>query len=77
MLFRSGITVNSIAPGIVESEIHAHLGAERRAALPALVPSGRLTTPEEIAEAIYYLVSPAASQITGQIIHVNGGMYLA
>jgi 3-oxoacyl-[acyl-carrier protein] reductase len=71
------ITVNSVAPGVVETEIHAQLSAAQRAMLPTLVPSGRLTTSAEIAETIYYLVSPAASAITGQVIHVNGGMYFA
>jgi 3-oxoacyl-[acyl-carrier protein] reductase len=71
------ITVNSVAPGIVETEIHTQLSAAQHALLPTLIPSGRLTTPAEIAEAVYYLVSPAAREITGQIIHINGGMYLA
>jgi 3-oxoacyl-[acyl-carrier protein] reductase len=72
-----GITVNSVAPGIVDTGIHSHLSAAQREALPALVPTGRLTTPEEIAAAVGYLVSPAARDITGQVIHVNGGMYFA
>ncbi|MFN0109095.1 MAG: SDR family NAD(P)-dependent oxidoreductase [Blastocatellia bacterium] len=71
------ITVNSVAPGIVETEIHAQLSAAQRAVLPSLVPSGRLTTAAEIAEKVHYLVSPATASITGQVIHVNGGMYLA
>ncbi len=71
------ITVNSVAPGIVATEIHAQLSATQRAVLPTLVPSGRLTTAAEIAETIHYLVSPAAASITGQVIHVNGGMYFA
>lgn len=71
------ITVNSVAPGIVETEIHAQLNAAQRAILPTLIPSGRLTTSEEIAAAVLYLVSPAAREITGQVIHINGGMYFA
>lgn len=72
-----GITVNSIAPGIVETELHAQLSEAQRAQLPSLIPTGRFTTVKEIAAAVGYLVSPAASQITGQIIHINGGMYFA
>lgn len=72
-----GITVNSVAPGIVETEIHAQLSAAQRTLLPTLVPAGRLTTVAEIAEAVQYLVLPAAASVTGQVIHVNGGMYLA
>lgn len=72
-----GITVNSIAPGIVESELHAQLTNAQRAMLPSLIPTQQLTTTEEIAAAINYLVSPAASQVTGQILHINGGMYFA
>ena len=72
-----GIMVNSVAPGIVETEIHAQLSAAQRAILPTLIPSGRLTTSEEIAATVLYLVSPAAREITGQVIHINGGMYFA
>lgn len=72
-----GITVNSVAPGIVETEIHAQLTTAQRETLPTLIPTGRLTARAEIAEAVSYLVSPGASQITGQIIHINGGMYFA
>jgi 3-oxoacyl-[acyl-carrier protein] reductase len=72
-----GITVNSIAPGVVETELHAQLSEAQRAQSPALIPSGRLTTTEEIAAAVSYLISPAASQMTGQILHINGGMYFA
>lgn len=72
-----GITVNSLAPGIVATELHAQLSEAQRALLPSLVPTGQLTTVEEIAAAVSYLVSPAARQITGQVIHINGGMYFA
>jgi 3-oxoacyl-[acyl-carrier protein] reductase len=71
------ITVNSVAPGIVETEIHSQLTAAQRETLPAFIPTDRLTTSAEIAEAVCYLVSPATSQITGQVIHINGGMYFA
>lgn len=71
------ITVNSVAPGLVETEIHAQLSEAQRALLPTLVPAGRRTTAAEIAAAIHYLVSPAAESVTGQVIHINGGMYFA
>jgi len=72
-----GITVNSIAPGIVETELHAQLSEAQRAQLPALIPTGRLTTTEEIAAAVSYLIAHTSSQITGHTIHINGGMYFA
>lgn len=72
-----GITVNSLAPGIVATELHAQLSEAQRATLPDRIPSGRLTNPAEIAAAVSWLVSPTASQITGQVIHINGGMYFA
>lgn len=72
-----GITVNSVAPGIVATEIHAQLSDEQKAQLPALVPAGRLATPQEIAAATCFLASPAARHITGQTLHINGGMYFA
>lgn len=72
-----GIAVNSVAPGIVETEIHAQLSAEQRTLLPTLVPAGRLTTTEEVAEVVCFLATTASPHITGQIIHVNGGMYFA
>ncbi|MDX2030500.1 MAG: 3-oxoacyl-ACP reductase family protein [Blastocatellia bacterium] len=72
-----GIAVNSVAPGVVETEIHAQLSQERRAQLPGLIPTGRLASPEEIAEVVCFLAASAGSQLTGQVIHVNGGMYFA
>lgn len=72
-----GITVNSVAPGIVETEIHAHLPQASRDQLPALVPSGRLATSAEVAEVVRFLASSTSNHITGQVIHVNGGMYFS
>jgi 3-oxoacyl-[acyl-carrier protein] reductase len=72
-----GITVNSVAPGIVATEIHASMSPARRAELPALVPLGRLASSEEIAEMVWFLASPAGNHITGQVIHVNGGMFFS
>lgn len=70
-----GIVANSVAPGIVETEIHAHLAEEHKSQLPTLVPAGRLATAEEVAEVVCFLASSAGTHITGQVIHVNGGMY--
>ena len=72
-----GIIVNSVAPGIVETEIHAHLSEERRTQLPTLIPAGRIASAEEIAEVVCFLAAAASNHITGQVIHVNGGMYFA
>jgi 3-oxoacyl-[acyl-carrier protein] reductase len=72
-----GITVNSVAPGVVETEIHAHLPPDARERLPSLVPSGRVTTADEIAEIVRFLASSESDQLTGQVIHVNGGMYFS
>ncbi len=72
-----GITVNSVAPGIIETEIHAHLSEEQRNQLPTLVPAGRLASAKEIAEVVSFLAAAKSNHITGQIIHVNGGMYFA
>lgn len=70
------ITVNAVAPGIVDTEIHAHMPVEKRELLPRLVPAGRLTSADEVAGAVLYLVSEEAGSITGQMLHLNGGMYL-
>lgn len=72
-----GITVNSVAPGIVATDIHAHLSPTRRNSLPALVPTGRLATSDEVAQVVRFLASPAGAHITGQVIHINGGMYFS
>ena len=68
-----GVRVNSVHPGFIETPI---LGETDRAQLVAVTPLGRLGQPEEVAEAIAYLVSPAASFITGAELYVDGG-YLA
>ena len=68
--------MNGIAPGWVETEMTSDLTPERRAEITARVPLGRWAQPEEIAEAVAWLVSPAASYVTGAIVPVDGG-YLA
>ena len=69
-----GIRVNAVAPGLIETDIHASAGApERVARLVPLVPLGRSGSAEETAEPIVWLLSPAASYVTGSVIRVAGG----
>lgn len=70
------ITVNSIAPGFIDTDMTRALSEEQQQSLIQHVPLGRLGRPEEIASAVVYLASPAASYITGSTLHVNGGMYM-
>ena len=70
------ITVNAIAPGFIETDMTRGIGAGQRARLLEQVPLGRLGTPEEVAAAATFLASPGAGYITGQTLHVNGGMYM-
>lgn len=72
-----GITVNSVAPGFIDTDMTRALSDEQRAALLQHVPLARLGAVEDIAHAVSFLVSPAASYITGETLHVNGGMYMA
>ena len=70
----TAILVNSVAPGLVETDMTAELSAEAREALVALVPLGRMGLPEEIADVVAFLAS-GASYVHGSVLHVNGGMY--
>ena len=71
-----GITVNAVAPGFIDTDMTRVLSEEQRHALLAQIPAGRLGTPEEVAAAVLFLVSPQAAYITGETLHVNGGMYM-
>jgi 3-oxoacyl-[acyl-carrier protein] reductase len=71
-----GITVNVVAPGFVATDMTSKLPAEQQQQLAAQVALGRLGTPEDIAHAVAFLASPHASYITGETMHVNGGMYM-
>jgi 3-oxoacyl-[acyl-carrier protein] reductase len=70
------ITVNCVAPGFIQTDMTDRLNETQRAALLATVPLARLGTPEDVADAVGFLVSPAASYVTGNTIHVNGGMFM-
>lgn len=70
----SNIRVNCVAPGVVDTEMNAHLSPEDLAALEEETPLGRIGTPEEAAQAIAFLASDRASFITGQVLNVDGGM---
>ncbi|NRB41610.1 MAG: 3-oxoacyl-ACP reductase FabG [Pseudomonadales bacterium] len=71
------ITVNSVAPGFIDTDMTAELPEEHKAALLAKIPLGRLGATEEVAATVSFLASDDASYITGNTIHVNGGMYMA
>lgn len=71
-----GITVNTIAPGFIDSDMTRELPEAQREALLKQIPLNRLGSGEEIAAAVAFLVSPMAAYITGETIHVNGGMYM-
>jgi 3-oxoacyl-[acyl-carrier protein] reductase len=71
-----GITVNVVAPGFIVTDMTDALGEAARATLLGQVPLGRLGAPEDIAHAVAFLASPQAGYITGETLHVNGGMYM-
>jgi 3-oxoacyl-[acyl-carrier protein] reductase len=71
-----GITVNVVAPGMIETDMTRAIADEAREEWAARIPLKRLGTPDDIATAVCFLVSDEASYITGQVLAVNGGMYL-
>jgi 3-oxoacyl-[acyl-carrier protein] reductase len=72
-----GITVNAVAPGFIATDMTAALSEEQRSALEKQIPLERLGAVEDIAAAVLFLCSPAAGYITGEVLNVNGGMYMA
>jgi 3-oxoacyl-[acyl-carrier protein] reductase len=70
------ITVNCVAPGFINTDMTAELPEAQQQALLAQIPLGHLGRPEDVAHAVAYLASPAAGYVTGQELHVNGGMYM-
>jgi NAD(P)-dependent dehydrogenase (short-subunit alcohol dehydrogenase family) len=69
-----GVTVNVIAPGLVDTEMLGAIGEERVAELGAMVPLGRLATPAEVADLVGYVASPAAAYMTGAVLPLDGGL---
>lgn len=72
----SGIRVNCVAPGVIDTDMNAHLSRTDLDQLAEETPLGRIGTPEEVAEGIYFLASPAAGFITGQTLQINGGILI-
>jgi 3-oxoacyl-[acyl-carrier protein] reductase len=72
-----GITANAIAPGFIDTDMTRVLSEAQRAALTAQIPLGRLGQPADIAAAVAFLCSPDGAYITGETLHVNGGMYMS
>ena len=71
-----GVTINAVAPGFVETDMTANLPDGAREMILQNIPMGRIAAPEEIASVICFLASDAAAYVTGQTVHVNGGMVM-
>ena len=71
-----GITVNAIAPGFIETDMTAVLSDKVKDAMLATIPLGRAGSPQDVADVVTFLSSDAASYLTGQVLHVSGGMYM-
>ena len=71
-----GITVNAVAPGFIDTDMTRALGDTQRDQLVAQIPLGRLGKPEDVAAAVLFLAAPTGAYITGETLHVNGGMYM-
>ena len=70
-----GITVNTVAPGFIQTDMTDNLPDEQKEVLASQIPMGRLGSVEEIAQVVLFLAGNGGSYITAQTIHVNGGMY--
>jgi 3-oxoacyl-[acyl-carrier protein] reductase len=66
-----------VAPGFIDTDMTRALSEDNRKALLEQIPLGRLGTPQDVAAAVAYLVSPGGGYVTGAVLHVNGGMYMA
>jgi len=75
-LAQRGITVNAVAPGFIETDMTAALPDKVKEVMLSQIPLGRPGRPEDVAEAVAFLASEKASYITGQVIHISGGMYI-
>ena len=75
-LARKGVTVNAVAPGFIETDMTSGVPEAALTQVKAMTPMGRLGKPEEIADAVVFLASPRSSYVTGQVLAVNGGMYM-
>jgi len=71
-----GITVNAVAPGFIQTAMTEAIPEKERELMIAQIPSRRLGTPEDVAQSVCFLASDAAGYITGQVIHINGGLYM-
>ena len=72
-----GITVNTVAPGFIDTDMTKGLPEDQKAGLLSNIPVGRLGKPEEIAAVVVFLASDAAAYVSGETIHVNGGLYMS
>lgn len=71
-----GVTVNAVAPGLIETDMTAALPEKAYTALLSTIPMGRAGQPEEVAAVVHFLASDAAAYMTGQVLHVSGGMFM-
>jgi len=71
-----GITANCVAPGFIDTDMTKKLDDKQREAMLEIIPAGRLGEPEEVASVVAFLASDGAAYVTGETIHVNGGMYM-
>lgn len=71
-----GVTVNAVAPGLIDTDLVEKLSPQQRGIIIGQIPLGRIGQPEDVAAAVLYLASPGAAYVTGETLHINGGMYM-